>query len=357
MKEALSFDDVCLLDGFSEMSSRSLVWLKQKIGIYHLDLPVAIASMTTVNSGAMAHQAGFYGAMYVQHRYCSVEERIAVLSEWNPCTNGIVGVAVGLNETDDELERLIKAFDLISLDVAAANNINVIQRIEHIVGLIDDEKKDKLLMVGNFSNTESFVRRLNDHGLLYSIDLLKVAQGGGSVCSTRVNIGVGKPTFQAICDLRADLDYYHNPKDFDDVCPKIVGCGGIKSTGDIVKALGAGASLVMCGAMFAAHDECPGDVVKVDGQKFKQYKGMASASEKSGAGMSNRHIEGVSSLVPYKGPVADTYLKIRDNIKSGIATAGFKDINKFIGAGEFIRLTHAGNMEGRPHIEGKIYEH
>lgn len=349
-KTALSFDDVSIVDGYSEISSRSNVALRQR----DFRLPIVTASMDSVTNYKVAVAMQEVGGMFIHHRYCSVEQRIEIcecIQEYIDCVRSPFpappyGVAIGLNETLAEIgDILATGCGVLSLDVAAANNKHVIRRISNVLLLKQNYKFD--LVVGNFSDP-SFVTSLLNEGLLNRIDYLKVSQGGGSACTTRINIGVGVPTFQAVLDLNEKLDLVYPAGRHR--APRIIADGGVKTPGDIVKALGAGAHLVMLGSMLAGHDESPGQLWEGPDGPYKVFRGMASAPAKEDAGMLVRHVEGVSGRVPARGPIRDTLSHIGESIRSGIATAGFDDIYDFIGNATFVKLTHAGRAESLPHI-------
>jgi len=312
----------------------------------------------------MARQFLHAGGMYVHHRYCSVEERLQFSDElhalsgadpevWTGCP--IFGCSIGLNETEDEIRRLAGKYDLLSIDVAAAYSQAVIDRISDVATILAEDSTT-LLMVGNYSSPQFVLQLWNDR-LLHRIDLLKVSQGGGSVCSTRINIGVGVPTLQAVMDSADLLERLKLDGFPPESLPLIVADGGIKTTGDMVKAYGAGASIVMCGGMFSAFSECPGEIHHIDGVGYKAFRGMASRAEKYNGNKALSHIEGVSSLVPMKGSVGPYLQRVRENIQSGIATTGHNSLQEFIGGGEFVRVTPNGTREGTPHVKGKISEH
>lgn len=355
IKEALCFDDVQILDGYNEVESRALVNTSVHIGNKMvLELPILAAPMNTVVSPELGAELMTFGAGQVYHRYCSVEERIRkcekvveILTEgWlRTSSGGANGAAIGLNETEQEVERIINEgyVDLICIDVAACNHAKVFEQIERVGPVCQDY--GVVLMVGNFSSTE-FLIRLDQSPASELVDAVKVSQGGGSVCTTRVKTGIGKPTFQAVMDLHEIMPNlskrYH-----------IVADGGLKTSGDIVKAFGAGASMVMLGSVLAGHEECPGEAVERAGSLFKELSGMASSKAKNTIFDGVRNVEGVSTYVPYKGRVSLTVSDLKQCIQSGIATAGFSSLNEFIGEAEFIRVTSAGVKEAAPHAMGQ----
>lgn len=352
---ALSFDDVNLLDDRGKVKSRSEVDLKVHLkGNHHLELPILSASMDTINSSYMAVELMRAGAGQVHHRYCPVEKRIfeckiaagnyniaklAMSKEGVELPYGINGVAIGLTETEADVEDLIVEglVDLISIDVAACYHQSAFDQILRVGPIC--EYLGIPLMVGNFSN-ELFLCDLYNSPAGRYVTLVKVGIGGGSVCSTRVKTGVGKPTFQSVVDAGIVIQSYGMPY-------KLVADGGIRSSGDIVKAIGAGADLVMLGGMLAAHNECP------NGHSDKvSFRGMASEEAKRNQFDELKNIEGVSTTLESRGPVSKTLKHIKEGIQSGIATAGYRSLKDFKGNGNFVKVTSSGVIEGRPHILG-----
>jgi len=354
-KTSLAFDDVNLIDGPGKVRSRSEVDLSVKINDrLEMALPILAASMDTLNSIQMGAALMQAGAGQVYHRYCKVDQRVmdcysaASLHNKNMQNDytlpyGINGASIGLNETPEDVERIIVdgLVDLISIDVAACYHSDVFYQIR-CVGEICSELGIPL-MVGNFSNPK-FIHDLLTSDAGEFVRLVKVGQGGGSCCSTRIKTGIGKPTFQAIADVYEEVKILRSDL-------LIVADGGIRTSGDIVKAIGAGADLVMLGGMLAGHDECPMSVEK-DGEKMFRFRGMASEEAKRKQFDELKNIEGVSTLVKSKGPVANTLKDIKEGVQSGIATAGYKSASEFRGNGHFVRVTSSGVNEARPHILG-----
>jgi len=350
-KKSLCFDDVQLLDGFGCLSSRSEVDLCLSLSNDRkMKLPFLAAPMNTVVSPLLGSELIKVGAGQIFHRYCSVEDRIAYCEETvelsNRARDGVNGCAIGINESENDVERIITQgwVDLICIDVAACYHDAVFKQIEKIGPVCKEFRVP--LMVGNFSN-ELFVKHLDKTRARDYVDYIKVSQGGGSVCTTRVKTGIGKPTFQAVYDayqIMSNMSKRYG----------IVADGGIRNSGDIVKAIGAGACMVMLGSIFAGHDECPGTSFVRDGRWYREFSGMASAQAKATNFEKVKNVEGVTAAVPYKGAVKDTIEDLVQCVQSGIATAGFESLEEFIGQGEFIRVTSAGSHEAAPHNAGKL---
>ena len=180
------------------------------------------------------------------------------------------------------------------------------------------------------------------------VDAVKVGVGPGSICTTRIISGVGVPQLSAILDVVSVASKKKVP---------VIADGGMRTSGDIAKALAAGASAVMLGNIFAGTDETPGKIVEKDGKKFKEYRGMGSASVIKSAAGQERYFthgrkavpEGVEALVPYKGPVSDVVATLTSGIQVGMGYAGAKTIPEFAKKAQFVRITHASIAEGKPH--------
>ena len=337
----VTFDDVCLKTGLSTVPSRSEVDITTQLGDYELQLPVMTAAMDTVTSEDMAEVMLNHGACVFHHRNQSVDQRISLLEAHRDHPNvrdkkALNGVAVGTSATSEDVQRYIGAgANLIGLEVAHAYHVNTIEAVQRIGPICNDN--GVLLMVGNFSSPDA-IQWLRDNTSSL-VDIVKVSQGGGSCCTTRVVTGIGKPTLQAVMDLDTSYD--------------VIADGGLRTSGDVAKALGAGASAVMLGSMLSATDETPGEIIEKDGKKYKAYRGMASkdAKEDDDTNPSDhaKNVEGVSTLNPYKGSAVDILKQIREGLQSSISCCGFEDLQMFRKEARFVRVSRASNLEGRPH--------
>ena len=255
-----------------------------------------------------------------------------------------VGAAVGItHDTIERIEVLSKAgSDVIVIDTAHGHSAGVIQTIRQA------RKKFKYeqIIVGNVGTYEGAVDLLN-----CGVDAVKVGIGPGSICTTRVIAGVGIPQITAISEAHKASKKKGIP---------IIADGGIKQTGDIPKAIAAGASSVMIGALFAGVDESPGEKILYEGRSFKSYRGMGSLNAMK-KGSKDRYFqdveddiaklvpEGVEGRVPYKGPLEDTVFQLVGGLRSAMGYCGAKNIKALREKTKFIKITSAGLKESHPH--------
>lgn len=256
----------------------------------------------------------------------------------------LCGAAVGVGaDTLARVEALVKAgVDVITVDSAHGHSKNVIETVKKI------KKKypDLNLIAGNIVTKEA-AKALIDAG----VDAVKVGIGPGSICTTRVIAGVGVPQITAISDVAS----YCKEKG---IC--VIADGGIKFSGDIVKALAAGGDTVMLGSLLAGCEESPGDEVVFQGRRFKVYVGMGSLAAMK-RGSADRYFqaketttkklvpEGIEGRVAYKGPLTDTIYQLCGGIRSGMGYCGAKTITDLQNRHQFIRITNAGLRESHPH--------
>ena len=257
----------------------------------------------------------------------------------------IVGAAVGVGA--DGLNRakaLIKAeCDFIVVDTAHGHSQSVID----IVKKIRKESSKITLIAGNIATAQAAIELAK-----LKVDAIKVGIGPGSICTTRVVAGIGFPQFSAILNVKKGLSKYKNVK--------IIADGGIRYSGDIAKAIGAGADAVMIGSLLAGTDETPGDIFYYQGRSYKSYRGMGSISAMS-QGSADRYFqqdikdqlklvpEGIEGRVPYRGPVKNIIDQLVGGLKSSMGYLGAKDITQFKKNAKFIEISNSGIKEGHVH--------
>ena len=254
-----------------------------------------------------------------------------------------VGAAVGVTpDILDRIEALIVAgVDVISIDTAHGHSKGVIEATK----LVKRKFPKMDLIVGNIATGEA-AKALAKAGA----DALKVGVGPGSICTTRVVAGVGLPQLSAV---------YESAKAIKGSGVKIVADGGIRFSGDVVKAIAAGADTIMIGSLLAGTDEAPGEMIIYEGRKFKSYRGMGSM-EAMDDGSKDRYFqdteedikklvpEGISGRVPFKGMVSEVLYQLVGGLKAGMGYCGSKNIEKLKQA-KFVRITAAGVVENHPH--------
>lgn len=253
----------------------------------------------------------------------------------------LVGAAVGA--TPDALirvEALVNAgVDAIVIDTAHGHSEGVLRRVRDI----RDAYPKLNIIAGNVATGEG-TKALIEAG----VDIVKVGIGPGSICTTRVVAGVGVPQITAVYDCATEARKHGIP---------IIADGGIKYSGDIVKAIAAGAHAVMLGSIFAGTTESPGETEIFQGRRFKVYRGMGSVGAME-RGSKDRYFqeenqkfvpEGIEGRVPYKGPLADMVYQLVGGLRSGMGYCGAKDLESLRETGQFIRMTGAGLRESHPH--------
>ncbi|MEK7601008.1 MAG: IMP dehydrogenase [Patescibacteria group bacterium] len=334
--EGYTFDDVLIRPAASAMEP-SEASLKTTVAGIPLALPFLSAAMDRVTEARMAITLGKLGGLGVIHRNCSIEEQARMVREARDA-----GVAVAAACGPFAAERA-QALDeagasAIVIDCAHGHNLNVVASAKKIKKSL---KKAKMIY-GNIATGEAA------KAVIGFVDAVKVGVGPGSICTTRVISGVGVPQLSAILDVAA-------------VCAKkkipVIADGGIRNSGDIAKALAAGASAVMCGNLFAGTDETPGKIVKKGVEMYKEYRGMGSAAVIKSASGRERYFthgrkavpEGVEALVPYKGPVEEIVASLASGVQVGMGYVGARTIPEFRKNVQFIRITHASIAEGKPH--------
>jgi len=336
MKQTYSFDDVLLAPRFSDIASRWSVDIGNNLSeSIRLKLPVISSPMDTVTEGPMASTMSNAGGLGIIHRYNSIEEQASIVSDAFRST-GDMNIAAAIGVTGDYEARACALWDagsrIICIDVAHGHH-SLVKRAMSVIREIMGEKVH--LMVGNVATLEAF-----DALAAWGADSIRVGIGGGSICSTRLVTGHGVPTFQSILDC-AKTTY--------DV--KIIADGGIKTSGDMVKAFAAGADFVMVGSMLAGTKETPGEVFfGKAGKKYKVYRGMASAAAQSAWKGVSSTPEGVSTTVPYRGSAEDLLQNIAGGIRSGLSYSGARSLAELRSKASFVLQTSSGQVESSTHI-------
>ncbi|NLC17396.1 MAG: IMP dehydrogenase [Clostridiales bacterium] len=253
----------------------------------------------------------------------------------------LVGAAVGVSsDTIDRAKALVEAkVDILAIDTAHGHSASVLKQVEQLKNMFPDIT----LIAGNVATAEG-TKDLIERGA----DIVKVGIGPGSICTTRVVTGVGVPQLTAIMDCAEEADTYG---------VRIIADGGIKYSGDITKALAAGASSIMIGSLFAGTQESPGETEIYQGRSFKTYRGMGSLGAMA-KGSKDRYFqedanklvpEGVEGRVPYRGTLSEIVFQLVGGLRSGMGYCGTKSIDELRTKAKFIKITNAALVENHPH--------
>lgn len=337
---AFTFDDVCLIPQYSEVKSRSDVDLKQKGLLGDFDIPIISANMDTVTESAMAIAMTKAGGRGIFHRYMGDRTRNELRDFRNvfgwDSNYLIVSVGVGIS-AQHEFEQLHPCAMNICIDVAHGH---CEQAIDMIRWLREYGYDGAVIIAGNVATPEG-VKDLATAGA----DIIKVGIGPGSLCSTRVVTGHGVPQLTAIMQCAEAADTISGELDRP---IEIIADGGIRNSGDIAKALAAGANYVMLGSLLAGTDEAPGQLIERDGRRYKQYRGMASKEVQEQLGKKAAP-EGVAQLKEYKGPVANVLHDLEWGLRSALTYSGASNLEEFRHKARFMRVTPSSFIEGTPH--------
>jgi IMP dehydrogenase len=343
IRKALSFDDILIEPHFSKVHP-SKVDLTSKVGGRVLHFPVFSAAMDTLTGLEMAQAIGDYGGCGIIHKNMSIGEQSdlahALLkykySKERPFT---FGAAIGVGDMDRLLSLYKHNPDFIVIDAAHGHTQAMIDFFKEIQHKLDFTFDPGNFIVGNVTTVDA-VRDLYKAG----VRIIKIGQGSGSICSTRVVAGIGVPQFQALIDIhdRVTNPNYNEYKDL-----SIIADGGLRYSGDIVKALAAGAHAVMLGGMLAGTDESLGG---------DSYRGMGSIPAME-AGSADRYNqggerkltpEGVEGKVHRKGPVSEVLKQIEGGLRAGMGYTGSRTIEELREV-NFVEITNSGLKESHPH--------
>ena len=336
MKEYLTYDDVQILPKHSDIEHRSNCDITTRVTKnWELKIPIVSSPMDTVTECTMAQEMNELGGLGIIHRFMGIHEQADHVGR---VTLGVSSAAIGV--TGDFIERAQELVNggckILCMDVAHGHHKLIkdgIRRIQNeVTGRYD-------LLVGNIATAEA-ARNLCEWGA----DGLRIGIGGGSLCSTRIQTGVGVPMVSSIRDCVSVADEYNVPCMAD---------GGVRSTGDVCKGLGAGADTVMLGSLLSGTKETPGVVTKQgmwpNEVLQKKYRGSASVESKLDRG-EKKNVEGYSTTVPYKGKVKRIVEDVISGLRSSMSYVGAYTIEEYQAKCEFVKVTNAGIIEAKPHL-------
>jgi len=336
MNHAITFDDILLVPAYNHWESRRVVdiSMQDRTGKLSLELPLMSSNMETITDVQMADFLGARGGIGVIHRFMSIEENVAM---WKDCKHSTF-VSVGCSEKDLERTEALRdaGATLFCIDVAHAHAKYVGRTLKKMQNMLG---RETCLMAGNVATYAGA-----DYLASCGADIIKVGIGGGSVCTTRIKTGFGIPTLTAIREC-AKTDR------------SIVADGGLRTPGDMVKALAFGADFLMIGSMLAGTRPTPGEVrVRMDevGKefRFKVYRGMASSEVQDDyhGGMAEwKTAEGIATEVPYREDEEEIVADIIGGLRSGLTYGGASSIKELQRKLDYVVVTHASRIESLPH--------
>jgi IMP dehydrogenase len=332
----ICFDDILMVPQYSEVISRSNVDLKMPIGGHSwLDFPVIASPMDTVCEKEMAIAIAESGGIGIIHRFMSAKSQIRMVEEVHNYSDLKLPVGAALSSTfiEEHVEKLISTgVSMLLIDTANGHSKMAIDAVVRLKSIVGDSVH---IMAGNVSTIEGFIA-LDVAGA----DSIRVGIGGGSMCTTRIVSGHGIPTLSSIINIREAKDKFN-------LNAGIIADGGIRSTGDMVKAFAAGADAVMIGSMLAGTEEAPGDLYFEGDKKFKSFRGMASKEANKDKDIAVA--EGVSTMIPYKGSVKDIVKNIKGGIGSGCSYSGVDFLCNLYQESMYTRVSPLTVKESLPH--------
>ena len=343
-RENLSFDDVLLEPRYSDIESRAEIKTDSSLG-EGLDfyLPIVSSPMDTVTEYSMASALHHKGGVGIIHRYNTIEDQVEIVKRTtqHDCR---VGAAIGT--TGDYRKRAIALVDagadFLCLDVAHGHHALMREALTELRDVFGDEYH---LMAGNIATFEGFMDLAS-----WGASSIRVGIGGGSICSTRIQTGHGMPTFSSLMAAKAAAEsrVHQGLKPV-----KVIADGGIRNSGDIVKALAMGADFVMLGSLLAGTTQAPGEIINTAKGKFKTYRGMASKDAQMDWRGRASSLEGITTTVPYKGSVSAVLDDLEQGIRSGLSYSGARDLDTLRRRAAFIRQTSASQYESTTHINSR----
>lgn len=333
----ITFDDVLLVPGYNGIRSRQAVATSSQLAEnLTLKIPVISSNMDTITGWEMAAVMAKLGGLGILHRFMSIEQNVA--QYLRAAQAGAVGVCVGVSgDAMERAEALVAAgASILCVDVAHGHS----KMVNQMVRQLRDKFSDNICIIAGNVATYAGADYLSAAGA----DVIKVGIGPGSACTTRIKTGFGVPQLSAILDCRK-------------VDRPLIADGGIRTPGDAVKALAAGAACVMLGGMLSGTEETPGDRIErkgADGKTtyVKIFRGMASreAQEDYMGSMADwKTAEGISTEVSVKGSVVDVISDVMGGIRSGMTYCGAKDIKDLQRKAQFMEVSQAAYGEGLPH--------
>ena len=355
-KDALTFDDVLLVPQYSEITPDMADVSTKLTNTFKMNVPFLSAAMDTVSEHKLVTALALAGGLGVIHKNMSIADqakevemvknyefdneknkRALIDKKGRLCVGAAIGVTADMM---DRVHALMDAgVDMFVLDSAHGDSKNIINAIKNL----RLEYSSMELIAGNVATYEGALDLMKA-----GASAVKVGMGPGSICTTRIIAGIGVPQLQAVMDCARASKEMNVP---------IIADGGIKYSGDVVKALAAGANTVMLGGLFATCEEAPGDIYESNGKKYRTYRGMGSI-EAMAKGSTDRYFqtghkkfvaEGVQGIVEVKTTVEELVFQLVGGLKAGMGYCGSKDIPTLQEKGTFIKITNNALLESHPH--------
>ena len=343
IKDSFTFDDVTLVPQYSPVLPSETTTASELSNNLSLQIPLISAAMDTVTESKMAIAISKLGGVGIVHRNLSIERQVMEIKKVKK-NNYLVGAAIGVSPEDferaEELSRV--KTDLIVIDTAHGHT----QKVLNMIRKIKKKLKNCTLCAGNIA-TGKAAKFLADSG----VDIVKVGIGPGSICTTRLVAGIGVPQLSAVLDVKKALKKYKT---------RIISDGGIKFSGDLAKAIAAGADAIMIGSLFSGTIESPGKIIRHKGKLYKNFRGMGSVGAMA-VGSADRYYqkkfkdvskyvpEGVEGMVKFKGTVEKIIYNLIGGLKSSMGYLGAKTIKDLQKKGQFLKITKAGFYESMVH--------
>lgn len=355
-KDALTFDDVLLVPQYSEITPDMADVSTKLTNTFKMNVPFLSAAMDTVSEHKLVTALALAGGLGVIHKNMSIADqakevemvknyefdnekykRVLIDKKGRLCVGAAIGVTADMM---DRVHALMDAgVDVFVLDSAHGDSKNIINAIKNL----RLEYPSMELIAGNVATYEGALDLMKA-----GASAVKVGMGPGSICTTRIIAGIGVPQLQAVMDCARASKEMNIP---------IIADGGIKYSGDVVKALAAGANTVMLGGLFATCEEAPGDIYESNGKKYRTYRGMGSI-EAMAKGSTDRYFqtghkkfvaEGVQGIVEVKTTVEELVFQLIGGLKAGMGYCGSKDIPTLQEKGTFMKITNNALLESHPH--------
>ncbi len=369
---ALTFDDVLLVPRYSTVLPAQ-VDVGTRIGNLVLNIPMLSSAMDTVTESRMAIAIATHGGIGVVHKNLSWARqaaevravKLATIEPWTPLFAGkaatdaqgrlLCGAAIGVaGDRDERIAALVEAgVDLVVVDTAHGHSQGVLDA----VSVVKQRYPQLTVVAGNIATPEAALACFEA-----GADVVKVGVGPGSICTTRIVAGTGVPQLTAVAEVAAVARAQGR---------QLIADGGIRASGDVAKALAAGADAVMIGSMFAGTDEAPGAVVRIGDRRFKTYRGMGSM-EAMQEGSSDRYFqdrasdpmaearklvpEGVVARVPMRGPMGEVVYMLIGGLRAAMGYSGCRTVPEMQRDARFVRITNAGLSESHVHDVDMIEE-